>query len=133
MSEINKIKDDIKTILAQNGFNQFILVDPNGCIIQQEIKRIKSLSAVKTMAFAKLLKTIKQSASVIGKNKFKIFTISRKNGQNIFIFPVGKFYLGVVKSTDINTTLNLEDQLNSLVNTQLNNLIIHLLKALKQR
>ncbi len=132
MNETKKIKDEIKAIIAQNGFHQFILIDSEGCIIQQEIKRIKSFSRIQTQALAKLIITIKTSASVIGKDKFKTFTISRKNGWNIFIFPIGKFYLGVIKSTNINKTLNIDDQLNKLVNSQLNNLII-LMDGIKHR
>ncbi len=135
MSEIKKFKDKIKAIIAQNGFHQFILIDSEGGIIQQEIKPTKPSSSVQpqVQTLANLIITIKNSASVIGKDKFKTFIVSRKNGRNIFIFPVGKFYLGVIKSTNVNETLNIDDQLNRLVNTQLNNLIINLMDATKYR
>jgi len=144
MNRTEHIKNKIRKIITQNGFNQFVLIDPNGYIIQQEIKFDKSLLQTQAMekqpqaltqqihALKKLMITIKNSAFAIGKDKFKAFTISRKTGADVFIIPIGKFYMGMIKSTQVNKTSNIDDMLKSIVNTQINNLCIELMGLSKQ-
>ncbi len=119
MNKLKKRKEEIKQIVRQNGGKEFIIIDSKGSIVQQEI----TSSKIVPDALAKLMLTIKDSASIIGKHNFKTFTISRENGQNIFIIPIGKFYLGVIKSTDIKESSNRADQ---QVYHHLNDLIIEL-------
>jgi len=85
---------DLKKINTLEGIQQYIVIDHHGNIISQNSK------APETMA--RILASCGKNFYAIGKSNFKFCVFSRKNKQDFFIFPVGKYYLGVIKQKDIN-------------------------------
>lgn len=76
------------------GVDQYILVAPGGQIAAQAIKDPGNV--------ARMVLTCGQNSSAVGRNQFKYLMFPRENQKNFFIFPVGKYYLGVVKSVNMN-------------------------------
>lgn len=75
------------------GVDQYILVDRQGKIAAHDIKTPEQA--------ATMVLTCGLNSEVIGRTRFEQIIISRQNQKNIFIFPVGKYYLGVVKQKQI--------------------------------
>ena len=73
-----------------SGVDQYILVDQKGKITAHDIK-----DSEKT---ADMVFSYGQNSFSINKSKSQYLIFSRKNQKNIFIFPVGNYYLGVIKS-----------------------------------
>ena len=93
-----------------SGVDQYILVDNNGNIAAHDIKNSKNA--------AKIVLKCGQNSFAIGKTQFKYLIFSRKNEKNLFIFPVGNFYLGVVKQKNVKNlvlTDNIMDFLKGLL------------------
>lgn len=93
-----------------SGVDEYILVDPRGNIAAHDIKNHKKA--------AKIVLTCGRNSFAIGKANFKYIFFSRKNQKNFFIFPVGNYYLGVVKQKRFkNVTLvdNIINFLNGLL------------------
>ncbi len=96
-------------IINIDGVDQYILVDNNNNIITHDIKNPGKL--------ADIVITCGKNSYAIGKTQFKYLIFSRTCKKNIFIFPVGNYYLGVVKSQNIgNITLanNIDNFLKGL-------------------
>ncbi len=75
------------------GVDQYILVDQKGNIAAHDIKNSERV--------ARMILSCGQNSFAIGKTLLKYVVFSRQNQKNIFIFPVGNYYLGVVKQTNI--------------------------------
>jgi hypothetical protein len=88
------------------GVDQYIFLDKKGNIAAHDIKDTQKAS---DMVFS-----CGQDIRVIGRNKFKYGVFSRKNKKNIIIFPVGNYYLGVVKQKDSDTIVLVDIILNFL-------------------
>lgn len=77
------------------GIDQYIFLDPKGNIAAHDIKNPKKVSE---MVFS-----CGQNIRAISRKKFKYAVFSRKNKKNIIIFPVGNYFLGVVKQKQADT------------------------------
>jgi hypothetical protein len=71
------------------GVDEYIFMDNRGNIAAHDIKDSQKVSG---MVFS-----CGQNICAIGRDKFKYAIFSRKNKQDIIIFPVGNYFLGVVK------------------------------------
>jgi len=76
------------------GVDQYILVDQKGNIAAHDIKYPEKIAG--------MILSCGQNSFAIGKTQFKYIVFSRKNQKNFFIFPVGNYYLGVVKQKSVN-------------------------------
>ena len=72
-----------------SGVDQFILVNQKGKITAHDIKDPERTGDI--------VFSCGQKSSRIHKSNSKYSIFARKNQKNIFIFPVGNYYLGVVK------------------------------------
>ena len=77
------------------GVDGYIFMDNQGNIAAQDIKDSQKVSG---MVFA-----CGQNIYAIGKGQFKYAIFSRKNKRDIIIFPVGNYFLGVVKQKKTET------------------------------
>ncbi|MBI9090246.1 MAG: hypothetical protein JEZ12_13600 [Desulfobacterium sp.] len=59
-----------------------------------------------------------QRLSVLGKKNFKYVVFLRKDKNNFLIFPVGKYYLGVVEQKGF-VTVEVADAVMEFLNTHL--------------
>ena len=100
-----------KQIARLSGVDQYILVDRQGKIAAHDIKNPERA--------ARMVLTCGQNSSIIGKTRFKQIMFSRQNQKNIFIFPVGKYYLGVVKQKQIDN-ITLADNVGNFLDRILN-------------
>ena len=73
-----------------SGVDQYILVDQKGKITAHDIKD--------TEKTAKMVFSCGQNSFGINKDKSPYLIFPRENKKKIYIFPVGNYYLGVVKS-----------------------------------
>ena len=80
-------------ITAVTGVDQYIVVDHKGQIVSHDIKDSERSAG---MVFS-----CGRNACAIGKTRLKYVLFPRKNHKNFFIFPVGNYYLGVVKEQSI--------------------------------
>lgn len=83
------------------GVHQFVVADSNGLIIIENTTHLQELG--------NLVLQCGQLFTVIGKSGFKHAVFERKNLQNILIFPVGNYYLGVIKEQDIENNILIND------------------------
>ncbi len=74
------------------GVAQYIFLDNTGNVAAHDIKDPKRASE---MVFSS-----GQNIQAIGRNNFKYAVFSRKNQNSIIIFPIGNYFLGVVKQKD---------------------------------
>jgi len=84
---------DLIAISKVPGVDQFIFVNGKGSITAHNIKNPENA--------AKIVLTCGKNSSAISKTDFKYLIFSRKNKKNFLIFPVGKYYLGVIKQSSI--------------------------------
>jgi hypothetical protein len=98
--------DRFHSIISLPGIDQYILVDQTGKIYAHNAKIPEKL--------AEITSTCGFKSHAVGKTKFSHIMFSRKNHDNFFIFPVGKYYLGVVKQENINNALLVENVLRFL-------------------
>lgn len=93
MSNIERFK----SILKVQGVDQYILVDKTGKIF------VHSISEPEKMA--EIVSQCGLHASAIGKTDFRYLVCLRSNPNSFFIFPVGKYYLGVIKQATVSNAL----------------------------
>jgi len=77
------------------GVDGYILLDGQGKVIACN----DDMKAPET--FSKMVYACGRSLSSVGKKYFKYASFSRAHNQDILIFPVGNYYLGVVKQAGI--------------------------------
>lgn len=94
------------SILKVPGVDQFILVDGNAKIVTQAITEPRKMAA--------LVYSCGSNSYEIGKKKFRYLVFSRENHDDFFIFPVGKYYLGVIKQHNMNNALLAENVIQFL-------------------
>lgn len=85
--------ESFASILTVPGVDQYILVDRNGKILSQAMAESQKMAEL--VCFCGL------NAQAIGKINFRYLAFSLENQGHFFIFPVGKYYLGVIKQKDI--------------------------------
>lgn len=88
------------------GVDQYLIVDHTAKVVAHDIKDPQKL--------AKIIFSCGQNCFAIGKTQFKYLIFSRKNQKNIFIFPVGNYYLGVVKSKTVDNFILADNIINFL-------------------
>ena len=98
--------EKFKQISKIDGVDQYILVNPKGNIASHDIKNPEKA--------ANIVLLCGQNSFAIGKAHFKYLVFSRENHKNFFIFPVGKYYLGVVKKNDVNNFILADNIMNFL-------------------
>lgn len=98
--------EEFKLISKLTGVDQYILVDHMGKIAVHDIKDPERLSGI--------VFSCGKNSYAIGKTGFKYVLFSRKNQKNIFIFPVGNYYLGVIKLKNINNDVLADNIINFL-------------------
>lgn len=86
------------------GVDEYIFMDNRGNIAAHDIKDSQKVSG---MVFA-----CGQNICVIGRDKFKYAVFSRKNKRDMIIFPVGNYFLGVVKQKKTETLVLVDIILN---------------------
>lgn len=77
------------------GVDEYIFIDNRGNIAAHDINDPQKVSG---MVFS-----CGRHIRAIGKDKFKYAVFSRKTKKNIIIFPVGNYFLGVVKHEKTDT------------------------------
>ncbi len=87
-SEFSQIKE-IK------GIKKYLLVKSSGRIILGD--------GLKSENFKGMLLACGREADLLGSTRFTVFLINRKNGEDFLIFPVGNYYLGVIKEKSADT------------------------------
>ncbi len=89
------IAEALSHVKRIDGVCGYILIDGQGEVIacSDEMKSPENLS--------KMVYSCGRSLSAVGKNYFKYASFSRACSQDILIFPVRNYYLGVVKQTGI--------------------------------
>ncbi len=102
MSNIERFR----TIISVPGIDQYILVDKTAKIFSHNAKNPEKLAEITSVCGFK--------SHALGKTKFSHIMFSMENHKNFFIFPVGKYYLGVVKQESINSTLMVDNILRFL-------------------
>lgn len=86
------LSENLLQISQVKGVDQYILVDHTGKSAGHNISNPHKSSE---MVFS-----CGQTIQIIGKNKFRYAIFSRKNNKSILIFPVGTYFLGVVKKKE---------------------------------
>ena len=84
-----------KDLASVNDIDGFIVTNPDGKIIEQQIQNPEKLAAM----VARCGNTLK----TIGKSNFSHAVIQRNNSRDILIFPVGNHYIGMVKKENTKT------------------------------
>jgi len=95
------------------GVKHYILVDHNQQVIVHNLKDYRRIGAM--ICFCGL------QSYALGKSRLKFLIFERKNHNDLFIFPVGNYYLGVIKHKTIGAvelTHNVLAFLNELVSNR---------------
>ncbi len=98
--------NDLKRIETLKEVDQFIITDSDGNIVAQRISNPEKT--------ARMVSLCGKNFYAIGKSNFKFCMFSRKKKQNFFIFPVGNYYLGVIKQKEIKNFI-LADTINNFL------------------
>lgn len=104
--------NDIEQVGQIDGVKAYILVNEDGKIIFQNIEAPEQM--------AKMISVCLKNGLAVAKNRLKYLYFSRKTKNDIYIFPVGRFGLGVVKHQemgDIVFAQKIIQFLNDLVHT----------------
>ncbi|WP_022663950.1 roadblock/LC7 domain-containing protein [Desulfospira joergensenii] len=83
----------ISAVAEVRGVDQYIWVDPEGNILAQDTRNPEQ--------FARMVVSCTRPLYEVGKTKFRQVVFLRENQENIFIFPVGNGYLGVIKQRGV--------------------------------
>lgn len=100
--------NDILQVDKIDGVKEYILVDDKGQIISHDIKHPEKM--------AKLVCVCLQNSLAIAKIKLKFLFFARKTKNNIYVFPVGKCGLGVVKHQSMSDMIFAEKIIHFLNN-----------------
>lgn len=71
------------------GVKHYILADFEGEVIIHNTKSYQEIGA--------MISRCGTQTSSLAKNRLKFIVFNRKSKNDLFIFPIGKYYLGVVK------------------------------------
>ncbi len=83
---------DLKKITGVEGVSQYILLGPNGQTISHNIDNHLLLTS--------MIISCTSICKLINGKRFRHLIFSQEDKRDFFIFPVGKHYLGVIKSGD---------------------------------
>ena len=93
--------EPFSSILKVPGVDRYILVDKDGKIFSREIPEPEKMADLVSFCGLK--------SHTIGKAHFRYLVFSRETRDHFFIFPVGKYYLGVIKHKDISNAVLVEN------------------------
>ena len=96
--------ESFASLLKVPGVDQYILVNRDGKIFSQAMTEPQKK--------AKFVSLCGLNAQAIG--KFRYLAFSREDQGHFFIFPVGKYYLGVIKQKDISHAVLVDNILQFL-------------------
>ncbi len=109
---MNGLKDIIN-ISGVTGVDRYILVDRQNNVVAHNMKNYSKTGTMVSFCGSQ--------AMAIEKKKWEYLVFNRKNQKDLCIFPVGNYYLGVIKKKQIKT-VELADNvrlfLNSLIEKQ---------------
>ena len=97
---------DMIRVARIDGVKQYILADGDGQVIIHNLKNYQRTGA--------MISFCGQQSFVLGKSRLKYLTFVRKNQNDLFIFPIGNYYLGVIKQKHIKTVQLTDNVLNFL-------------------
>ena len=92
MNDLGTI-DGIKGVL---GVGQYVWADASGAILAHDAETPGQMAQMAVSCAGPL--------HAMGKSNFKFLCFLRKNQANIYIFPVGNGYLGVIKQERVGDT-----------------------------
>lgn len=104
------IPQGIEKISQLKGVHAYILVNTKARIITHSIQNPDHI--------APMISFCGQQARFIGKTKFKYMVFPRDSQRDLLIFPVGNFFLGVIKSKETKAKL-LADGILKIINSLL--------------
>ena len=96
------------TIGRVEGVDNYVLVDDRGNILTHDMES--------PALFARLVHLWGQRLSTLGGKNFKYASLSRASSRDVLMFPVGNYYLGVVKQTGVDN-VQLADAVMKLLDT----------------
>lgn len=88
MATINSLKEITKVA----GVRQYMLLGPTGKIIAHNMEGHILISSM-IISCLTICKTIK-------KIQFRYLIFTQKDNRDLFLFPVGKYYLGIIKKSE---------------------------------
>lgn len=77
------------------GVKSYILVKNNGSVAARQIEEPERI--------ARIVLRCGQNSDAIGVSRFRYLVLARENRENFIIFPIGNYYLGVVKEKNIDS------------------------------
>ena len=80
---------DLEKITDVEGVSQYILMTPTGQIISHNLDNPHTLSAMMISCMG--------VCRAIEANQFRHLVFTQADNRDLFLFPVGKYYLGVFK------------------------------------
>ncbi len=83
-----------------SGVDQYVLVDSQARVIRHAMTDPEEM--------AEMVSTCGRCALAVGRARFRHLIFSRTRRNDFFIFPVGKYYLGVLKEKSVSPTELLE-------------------------
>ncbi|MFH2058642.1 MAG: roadblock/LC7 domain-containing protein [Pseudomonadota bacterium] len=86
---------DLLKISKINGVAHYIFVDTQGDVIAHNMIDYQKIGP--------MISFCGNQSFAIGKRRLKFLIFSRKNQKDLLIFPVGNYYLGVIKQKEIKT------------------------------
>lgn len=89
-----------QTIIQLPGVDQYILVDSQARVIQHAMGQPDEM--------AEMVSVCGNCARALGQTRFRHLVFSRDRQDDFFIFPVGKYYLGVLKETSVSPSTLLD-------------------------
>lgn len=75
------------------GVDHYILADGKGEVIIHNLKDYQKMG--------QMISFCGNQAVSLGRNRLQFLTFKREYDNDLFIFPIGKYYLGVVKDTQV--------------------------------
>ena len=76
-----------------SGVDRYLFADPDGRVIAHNFKTYQSAG--------RMVALCAKNAQAIAGQRLEYLVFKRQNNQDLLIFPVGKYYLGVIKQSDI--------------------------------
>lgn len=105
--------EDISSVRDVRGVNQYVLVDKTGCIISPPSEFSGKMT--------KVVIACMEATFPLVKNRFKYIKFFRSNQAHFYVFPVGKYGLGVIKEKTVSDS-NFQNEmirfLSGLVNRE---------------
>lgn len=105
------INDFVNFILQIKGIVNYILVRKDGYILTHNCENPNSLSSVITFSGLSSELVIKP---MIGLTFFKYLIYSRKNNEKLLIFPLEKYFLGIVHHAEAYTP-DIVEEVNRMI------------------